>query len=97
MSEFKELCRFINSNKVILRSDLQHYLNLHMKTCDPYRRKLEVIGFIKKTGRGVYTRLKLIPDDYKTTDMVKDYDKAMIPIRKEIEKEFQKNYNNMSI
>lgn len=88
MSQFTDLVNFINSNEVVLRSDMQNYLNLHMKTCDPYRRKLEVIGFIERTGLGVYKRLKLIPDGYTTTQMVQDYDKAMIPIRKEYEKKF---------
>lgn len=72
-SQFQLLIDYINENEVILRSDLEYVLNLHMKTADPYRRKLEVVGFIKKEGRGRYVRLKEIPKDYTTVQLYKDY------------------------
>lgn len=70
--EFQKLVKHINENDIILRSTLEKELKLYMCTCDTYRRKLEVVGFIKSIGRGKYKRVKQIPENYTTTQLRKD-------------------------
>lgn len=55
---FKE---FVNENETFSRQDLLQ-LESNLTTLDVYRRRLEVCGYLEKTGRGEYKRLKEVPE-----------------------------------
>lgn len=73
MSTFKAIKNFINSNENFTREDLIG-LGYSMSTIDTYRRKLAGGGFITTEKDGSYKRVKLIPEDYSTTRLNRDYE-----------------------
>lgn len=71
-SEFNRFCDYVNNHDRITNFNLRVTEKFNMKAVNIYRRKLTALGFLKKNKKeGVYDRVKLIPDDFTSKDMLK--------------------------
>lgn len=57
---------YVNDNENFTRVELSD-LGYHLVTIDNYRRTLEICGYVEKTGRGTYKRIKRIPLKYSSS------------------------------
>lgn len=72
MTALQAIIEIINSEETFSREDLLQ-VGGSEKTIDTYRNKLQAIGFIETISRGQFKRVKMIPENYNSTQLKEDH------------------------
>lgn len=76
MNNLEELKCFLKSKNIgdlVLRREIMDLRSYSGCTMDAYRRRLTILGYLDHVGRGIYKKMKEIPDDFATKDSMYAY------------------------